>query len=369
MALDDFRDFLRQAQTRVRQLKESLDFERRRRELGNIENQMTQPGFWDNQEQAQGAVALKKQCTAVVEPIETVDKLLEDGDVLLEMAAEDPKAVAGDLVSSRADMERILDRLEFQLMLGGEHDNTNAIVTLQAGAGGVDASDWAEMMLRMYTKWANDEGFDVEAQDFQSAEEAGIRSATIAVRGPYAYGHMKAEQGVHRLVRISPFDGNARRQTSFASVEVVPELDDDIEVEILDKELRIDTYRSSGAGGQHVNKTDSAVRITHLPTGIVVSCQNQRSQHKNKAQAMKTLRSKLYQLEEAKRRDELAKFYGDRGSISWGNQIRSYVLQPYQMVKDLRTGVETSNVDSVLDGELNPFIEGYLKAQRQPEDA
>ena len=249
----------------------------------------------------------------------------------------------------------------FQLMLGGEHDRNNAIVTITGGAGGIDAFDWAQMLLKMYIRFAEDREFDVTEQDFQKAEEAGIRSATILVTGPYAYGNLKAEQGIHRLVRISPFDGNARRQTSFASVEVVPELDDDIEVEIVDKDLRIDTFRASGAGGQHVNKTDSAVRMTHLPTGIVVSCQSQRSQHKNRAQAMKTLRSKLYQLEEAKREAELAKFYGDRGSISWGNQIRSYVLQPYQMVKDLRTGVETSNVQSVLGGDLDEFIEAYLK--------
>ena len=232
-------------------------------------------------------------------------------------------------------------------------------------AGGIDASDWAEMMLKMYVKWAHDQDFDVEEFDLQSAEEAGIRNATFAVKGPYAYGRLKAEQGVHRLVRISPFDGNARRQTSFASVEVVPELDDAIEVEIVDKDLRIDTYRASGAGGQHVNKTDSAVRITHLPTGIVVQCQNQRSQHKNKAQAMKTLRGKLYQVMEAKRQEELASFYGDRGAISWGNQIRSYVLQPYQMVKDLRTGVETSNVQAVLDGDLDEFIEAYLRGEER----
>jgi peptide chain release factor 2 len=246
-------------------------------------------------------------------------------------------------------------------MLGGEHDQKNAIVTVTPGAGGVDASDWAEMLLRMYTRWADDHGFDVEEQDFQRAEEAGIRSATFLVKGAYAYGNLRAEQGVHRLVRISPFDGQARRQTSFASIEVIPELDDDIEIEIEDKDIRIDTFRASGAGGQHVNKTDSAVRITHLLTGVVVSCQNERSQHKNKAQAMKTLRSKLYQLEEAKRKEELAKFYGERGTISWGNQIRSYVLQPYQMVKDLRTGVETSNVQDVLDGEIGSFIEAYLK--------
>jgi peptide chain release factor 2 len=325
---------------------------------------MAQPGFWDNQEKAQVAVAAKKRLTSVVEPIDRIERLLEDGNVLLELGEEDAAAVHDDLTACTTRLDQILDKLEFQLMLGGEHDARNAIMTLQAGAGGVDASDWAEMLLRMYLKWAAAADFEVEELDYQAAEEAGLRTVTILIKGPFAYGRLKAEQGVHRLVRISPFDGNARRQTSFASVEVLPELDDDIVIDILDKDLRIDTYRASGAGGQHVNKTDSAVRITHLPTGIVVSCQNERSQHKNKAQAMKTLKSKLYQLEEARQQEELAKFY-DRGSISWGNQIRSYVLQPYQMVKDLRTGVETSDVQGVLDGELDPFIDAYLQGRRR----
>ncbi len=322
---------------------------------------MSQPGFWDNQERAQVEVAEKRKLGAVVEPIERTMRLLDDGRTLLELGEDDPAAVTDDLDQVDRQIRGIAEKLEFQLMLGGEHDEKNAIVTVTPGAGGIDASDWAEMLLRMYTRWAEDHGFDVEEQDLQRAEEAGIRSATFLVKGPYAYGNLRAEQGVHRLVRISPFDGQARRQTSFASIEVIPEFDDDIEIEIEDKDIRIDTFRASGAGGQHVNKTDSAVRITHLPSGVVVSCQNERSQHKNKAQAMKTLRSKLYQLEEAKRKDELAKFYGDRGTITWGNQIRSYVLQPYQMVKDLRTGVETSNVQDVLDGDLTPFIEAYLK--------
>jgi peptide chain release factor 2 len=220
------------------------------------------------------------------------------------------------------------------------------------------------MLLRMYIKWAPYHDYEIEETDFQAAGEAGIKNATIMVKGPFAYGRLKAEQGVHRLVRISPFDGNARRQTSFASVEVVPELDDTVTVDIRKEDLRVDTFRASGAGGQHVNKTESAIRITHLPSGVVVSCQAERSQHKNRDSAMRTLRSKLYQLELAKREAELAKFYGDRGSISWGNQIRSYVLQPYQMVKDLRTDVETSDVSSVLNGDVDQFIEGYLKLRK-----
>jgi peptide chain release factor 2 len=325
---------------------------------------MAQPGFWDEPERAQGIVAKKKLCFGVVEPLDRLVQLIEDGRVLLELAEDDPKAVAADLEDVDKRIRESLDQIEFQLMLGEEHDPMNAIVTLQPGAGGVDASDWAEMLLRMYIKWADRHGYEVQEMDFQKAEEAGIKNATVIVKGPYAYGRLKAEQGVHRLVRISPFDGQGRRQTSFASVEVVPELDDDLVVDIRKEDLKVDTFRSSGAGGQHVNKTESAIRITHIPSGIVVSCQTERSQHKNRDSAMRTLRSKLYQLELAKREAELAKFYGDRGSISWGNQIRSYVLQPYQMCKDLRTDVETSDVDSVLDGDLDEFIEGYLKQKK-----
>ena len=325
---------------------------------------MAQPGFWEEPERAQLIVAKKKACYQVVEPIESLSKLVQDGRDFIELGADDPGAVESELVEIEKKITERLDQLEFQLMLGGEHDQMNAIVTLQAGAGGVDASDWAEMMLRMYVKWATKNEMVIEESDFQKAEEAGIKSATIVIRGPYAYGKLKAEQGVHRLVRISPFDGQGRRQTSFASVEVVPEFDDTINIEIRKEDLKVDTYRASGAGGQHVNKTESAIRLTHMPTGLVVACQAERSQGKNRETAMRMLKSKLYQLELSKREEELAKFYGDRGSISWGNQIRSYVLQPYQMCKDLRTGVETSDVHGVLDGRLDPFIEGYLKMKK-----
>jgi peptide chain release factor 2 len=325
---------------------------------------MSQPGFWDAPERAQILVQKKKLCFQVVDPIDGLARLLDDGRTLLELGADDPSAVEADLVDVEKKISERLDQLEFQLMLGGEHDAMNAIVTLQPGAGGVDASDWAEMMLRMYVKWSAKHDYQLEESDFQKAEEAGIKNATIIIRGPYAYGRLKAEQGVHRLVRISPFDGQGRRQTSFASVEVVPEFDDSIQIDIRKEDLKVDTFRSSGAGGQHVNKTESAIRITHMPSGIVVACQAERSQHKNRESAMRTLKSKLYQLELAKREAELAKFYGDRGSISWGNQIRSYVLQPYQMCKDLRTEVETSDVHGVLDGDLDPFIEGYLKQRK-----
>ena len=330
---------------------------------------MAQPGFWDEAERAQKVVQQKKMCFQVVDPIDRLGQVIEDGEVLIELGADDLSAVEKDLKDAKITLAAGIDALEFQLMLGGPHDASNAIVTLQSGAGGVDASDFAEMMLRMYVKWSSKHDYEVLEMDYQKAEEAGIKNVTIIIKGPYAYGRMKAEQGVHRLVRISPFDGQARRQTSFASVEVVPEIEDDLAIEIRKEDLRVDTYRASGAGGQHVNKTESAIRLTHLATGLVVSCQTERSQHKNRDSAMKALRSKLYQLELAKREEELAKFYGDRGSISWGNQIRSYVLQPYQMCKDLRTEVETSDVTAVLDGNLDPFIEGYLKKRKSEAKA
>ncbi len=326
---------------------------------------MSSPGFWDDQERAGKVVKDQKRARAVVEPLDKAQAMLEDAEVLIELGEEDEEAVTEDLEKALADLEEALDRAEFQLMLGGEHDFRNAILNIQAGAGGVDACDWAQMLLRMYLRWAERMEFSCQEIDFQAAEEAGLKSASILVKGLYAYGYLKAEQGVHRLVRISPFDANARRQTSFASVEVVPEFDEDVQIEVLDKDLKIDTFRASGAGGQHVNKTDSAVRMTHLPTGVVVSCQNERSQHKNRATALKLLKAKLFQLELAKREEALKAFYGDRGAIAWGNQIRSYVLHPYQMVKDLRTGHETGNTQAVLDGDLMGFMEAWLKGVKR----
>jgi peptide chain release factor 2 len=255
-----------------------------------------------------------------------------------------------------------LDRLELSAYLCGKHDHCNAILSIHAGAGGTESCDWADMVLRMYLRWAERNDFNAEIQDIQSGEEAGISSATVRIVGENAYGHAKAERGVHRLVRISPFDANRRRHTSFCSVDVIAEIDDGEDVEINDGDLRIDTYRSSGKGGQHVNKTESAIRITHIPTGIVVTCQNERSQHKNRELAMKNLRSRLYEKMEDEKRSTMEKFYGPKGEIGWGNQIRSYVLQPYQMVKDLRTGTETGNVQEVLDGGLDQFIHSWLKA-------
>jgi peptide chain release factor 2 len=281
----------------------------------------------------------------------------EDGGEGSEAAHETEAALA----RARGEIER----QELQLMLGGEYDRLGAILSIHPGAGGLEAQDWAEMLLRLYLRWAERRGYKTELADLQPGDGGGIKSATITVEGDYAYGYLRAEAGIHRLVRISPFDANARRHTSFASVFVFPAIDDKVEVIINPADLRVDTFRASGAGGQHVNKTDSAVRMTHIPTGIVVSCQNERSQHKNRAMAMKILRARLFELEERKKREQFEQFAKEKKDITWGSQIRSYVLQPYRMVKDHRTGVEIGNTDAVLDGAIDPFIEAYLMGVRK----
>lgn len=286
-----------------------------------------------------------------------VELIEEDEELGQELLAES--------VPQLKEVEKSLDSLELESLLGDEADARNAIVSINPGAGGTESQDWAQMLLRMYLRWAERRGFETEILDHQYGEEAGIKGATVAVEGPYAYGYLKAETGVHRLVRISPYDASSRRHTSFASVFAYPEVEEDVEVEIEDKDLRIDTFRSSGAGGQHVNVTDSAVRITHLPTGIVVSCQNERSQHKNKATAMRILRARLFELMEREKEEEMEKIKGQKKEIAWGSQIRSYVLQPYRMVKDHRTGHEAGNVDAVLDGDLDDFIQAYLMGRRE----
>jgi peptide chain release factor 2 len=288
---------------------------------------------------------------------------VDEAQVFLELAEEGDQDALGELAQQVQAVGARLDQLELQQLLGGEHDGGDAIVEIHSGAGGLEAQDWAEMLLRMYLRWCERRGYKTELIEQQAGEGAGIKSATFTVQGPYAYGYTKAESGVHRLVRISPFDANARRQTSFASVLVMPDIGEDIEIEILDDDLRIDTYRSSGAGGQHVNKTDSAVRLTHLPTGIVVACQNERSQHKNKAMAMKVLKARLYELERQKQEEKMAAITKGKKDIGFGHQIRSYVLHPYRMVKDHRTNTEVGNADGVLDGDLDVFIDAYLRRQ------
>jgi len=325
-----------------------------------LDEQVGRPEFWNDHERAQKVQRERAKLTAALEGWKRQRSELDDAGVFLEMAVEgDPDAMAEGVAKAEA-VDEGLGNLEMRQMLGGEHDAGNAILSIHPGAGGLEAQDWAEMLFRMYLRWCERKGYKVEILDQQEGEGAGIKSATITVEGEYAYGYLHAESGIHRLVRISPFDANARRQTSFASVFVYPEIEDDIEVEINTDDLRVDTYRSSGAGGQHVNKTDSAVRLTHLPTGIVVACQNERSQHKNKAMAMKILRSRLYDLEMEKQQEKLDAFSKNKKEIGFGSQIRSYVLHPYRMVKDHRTSCEVGNTDAVLDGDLDKFIHAYL---------
>ena len=323
---------------------------------------MSRTGFWDNPEAAQSVVSQLSALKSVVEPVEELQHEVEDLRELFELAvSESDKEELNQLEGHLGIVTKKCEQVELTGLLSRPEDMKNCFFSIHAGAGGTESCDWASMLLRMYTRYFETHKFKYQELDITAGEEAGIRSISLRVSGPFAFGKLSCETGVHRLVRISPFDANKRRHTSFAAVDCVPEFEDDIDVEINEDDIRIDFYRASGAGGQHVNKTSSAVRITHEPTGIVVQCQNERSQHKNRAQAMKMLQAKLYMLEQQKRDAELAKLYGQKGEIAWGNQIRSYVLQPYQMVKDHRTDFQTGNVDAVLDGEIDGFIESYLR--------
>jgi peptide chain release factor 2 len=323
---------------------------------------MALPGFWDRPEEAREVIAEANREKGWVEPWTRVSGKATELEELAELIREEPDPrLEEDWSRELSKLQKDLEELELKTMLQGEEDHRDALLTIHPGAGGTESQDWAEMLVRMYTRWAERHGFEVDVLDMQPGEEAGIKSASIEVKGPSAYGFLKAEKGIHRLVRISPFDSQARRHTSFASVFVYPMIEDDIEVEVDEGDLRVDTYRSSGAGGQHVNKTDSAVRITHLPTGIVVSCQQERSQHKNRSTAMKMLRAALYEHELALREAERQKVEATKTDIAWGNQIRSYVFQPYTMVNDHRTELKETDVHAVMDGDLDPFIEAYLK--------
>lgn len=357
--------------TSLEEMRAYLKIDERNERLAAAEAKQAEPGFWDNPEVARGVIAEGNAEKAFIYPFNDLTSAIEESEMALEMADAEAPGEEQDLMAEEAQAslekaEKIEDKLRLQSLLCGKLDACNAILTLHSGAGGTEACDWASMLFRMYQMYAEDAGFEVEVLDLQPGDEAGIKSVMFVLKGPYAYGYLKAERGVHRLVRISPFDAAKRRHTSFVSLDVVAEISDDIDVEIKEEDLRVDTYRSGGAGGQKVNKTDSAVRLTHLPTGIVVACQVERSQHQNKARAMQVLKAKLYELEMDKKRKEMERFYGDKGEIAWGSQIRSYVFQPYTMVKDHRTGHETANVQGMMDGKyVQGFIEAYLKQRAQ----
>ena len=330
--------------------------------MAELEATLAHPDLWKDPDKAQVLLKERSELEASLFTLDSLTRKIEDQGVLLRLAAEEEdQSILPEVAEAVAGLEQEVSSWELQLLLGGEHDQGNAILSINAGAGGTESQDWAQMLLRMYLRWAEDRKYKAQVIDIQPGEEAGIKSATVTISGLHAYGYLKSESGVHRLVRISPFDFNKRRHTSFASVFVFPEIEDHIEVQISESDLRIDTFRSSSAGGQHVNVTDSAVRITHIPTGIVVTCQNERSQHKNKAMAMKVLRARLYERYQREQQEKMAELEGEKKEIGWGSQIRSYVLAPYQLVKDHRTGYETSNVDAVLDGALDPFIESFLR--------
>lgn len=360
MIIEDILSELDKLKKEVSSFSSVINEDELRKDIAKVDElSVNDPGFWNNKE---SKLLLKDQSVKKkkLEEWQELTTLVEDIDVLLELHREGEEGLDKDIEDSVRSLEKLVADFELKLVLSGSNDSNNAIITINSGAGGTEANDWAAMLYRMYTHYAEHNGYKCDILDYMEGEEAGIKNATINIKGPYTYGYLKGETGVHRLVRISPFDSANRRHTSFAAVFVMPEIEDDIEVEINETDLEIDTYRASGAGGQHVNTTDSAVRITHVPSGVVVTCQSERSQHKNKAHAMKILKSRLYELEIQKKNEEKQKLESTKTEIGWGNQIRSYVMHPYKMVKDLRTRHETGNVDSVMDGNLDPFIRSYL---------
>lgn len=338
-----------------------FDLANKKNRVEELDRTMEEPGFWDNPEKSTAIVQESKKLKDVIERYEKLGSDREDMLTLIEIAEEEnDSSMVSELEESLAAFEKEYDDLRIETLLAGEYDRDNAILTLHAGAGGTESCDWASMLCRMYQRWADKKGFQVEMLDFLDGDEAGYKSVTLQVSGINAYGYLKSEHGVHRLVRISPFNAAGKRQTSFVSCDVMPDIEEDLDVEILDDDIRIDTYRSSGAGGQHINKTSSAIRITHFPTGIVVQCQNERSQHMNKDKAMQMLKAKLYILKQQEQQEKASGIRGESKEIGWGSQIRSYVMQPYTMVKDHRTNAEVSNVQGVMDGNIDPFINAYL---------
>ena len=360
--LDQFKYRISGYDAQIENIKQSLDLDSKKKRIEELEADMEAPGFWDDPDKSNKAMKELKTLKDSFEGYNSLKSGLEDINTLIEMADEmQDDSLISEIEDEITVFEEKMDSIRTETLLSGEYDKCNAILTLHAGAGGTESCDWCQMLFRMYTRWAEKHGYSTQTIDYLEGDEAGIKSVTIEISGDNAYGHLKSEHGVHRLVRISPFNAAGKRQTSFVSCDVMPDIDEDIDIQINDDDLRIDTYRSSGAGGQHINKTSSAIRITHLPTGIVVQCQNERSQHQNKDKAMQMLKAKLYLLKQEENAAKEAGIRGEVKEIGWGSQIRSYVLQPYTMVKDHRTDVETGNADAVLDGNIDIFINGYLK--------
>ena len=360
--LDQMKTEIQSYETPLNEVRDSLDLVNKSKRIEELELEMEAPGFWDDPDKSNAKMKELKNLKDTVEECNGLFSQYEDILTLIEMGYEEnDDSMAAEIRQELNDFVAKFEELRVGTLLSGEYDKNNAILKLNAGAGGTESCDWCNMLYRMYTRWAERKGFAVEVLDFLDGDEAGIKSVTFQVNGMNAYGYLKSEKGVHRLVRISPFNAQGKRQTSFVSLDVMPDIEEDVDVEIDEKDLRIDTYRSSGAGGQHINKTSSAIRITHIPTGTVVQCQNERSQFQNRDKAMQMLRAKLYLLKQEANVEKLSDIRGEVKDIAWGNQIRSYVLQPYKLVKDLRTEVETGNADAVLDGALDPFINGYLK--------
>ncbi|RLL46649.1 peptide chain release factor 2 [Oceanobacillus piezotolerans] len=364
MELAEIRNELEKIASTIENFRGSLDLDVKEERLRELEQRMTDPQFWDKQDEAQKVINESNQLKEVINSFRSMEERYENMEVSYELVREEnDQELFDDLNEELTSFMKDVDAFELQLLLSEPYDANNAILELHPGAGGTESQDWASMLLRMYQRWAEDRGFKVETIDYLPGEEAGVKSVTLLIKGHNAYGYLKAEKGVHRLVRISPFDSSGRRHTSFVSCDVTPEMSDDVDIEIRSEDIKVDTYRASGAGGQHVNTTDSAIRITHLPTNIVVTCQNERSQIKNREAAMKMLKSKLYQLEIEKQQQELAEIRGEQKEIGWGSQIRSYVFHPYSMVKDHRTNTEVGNTQAVMDGEIDPFIDAYLRLQ------
>jgi len=363
LILEDLKAELAGYKPQLKELREVLAIDAAHEKLSELQMMVEQPGFWDDVEKSQKTMQTVKGLENKIEKFDKLNKMLDDTITLIELSIEESDDSANDEIESEAEeFKKQLEDAKLATLLTGEYDTSNAIITFHAGSGGTEAQDWAEMLYRMYNKWADKHGFKVELLDYLDGDEAGMKSASILVEGTNAYGFLKSESGVHRLVRVSPFDSAGRRHTSFAAIEIMPEIDDSIEVEIRPEDIKMDVYRSSGAGGQHINKTSSAVRLTHIPTGIVVSCQTQRSQFQNKDYCMKMLRSKLIEIKEREHLEKIEDIKGVQKEIAWGAQIRSYVFMPYTLVKDHRTGFENGNVDAVMDGDIDGFINEYLKS-------